>query len=158
MAFTLARVLHVLAIVVWIGGVGFVAAVVLPACAALPGLEGVALFARIEKRFAWIARAMVLLAGASGLAMLWQFDLWQRFTQGAAFWWMHAMVLLWLVFAVMLFVIEPLAHRRLEKRLKNDPVRMLRSLRRMHWILFVASLITIAGAMAGAHGYSVFGP
>ena len=39
--------------------------------------------------------------------MAWRGDLWGRFGE-ARFWWMHAMVGLWLVFALMLFVIEPL--------------------------------------------------
>jgi hypothetical protein len=29
-------------------------------------------------------------------------------------------------------------------------------MQRFHWIVFIASLITILGAVAGAHGYAFF--
>ncbi|HSM94985.1 MAG TPA: hypothetical protein VLT91_03000 [Rhizomicrobium sp.] len=153
----LARVIHVLGVVIWIGGVGFVTAVVIPACAAMPGPEAAEQFERFERRFAWIARAMVLLVGASGLDMLWQFDLWSRFTD-AGFWWMHAMVIVWTVFAIVLFVMEPLLHQRIAARMRRDPQATFRAMRRMHWILLLVSLVTIAGAVAGAHGYSFSNP
>jgi hypothetical protein len=63
---------------------------------------------------------------------------------------MHAMVCLWLIFALMLFVIEPFVlHRRLAKALEDpDSGRM----ERLHRILLALSLITVFGAVAGSHG------
>ena len=48
----------------------------------------------------------MLLAGASGLWMIWRADMWERFAD-PRFWWMHAMVAVWSIFALMLFVLEP---------------------------------------------------
>jgi hypothetical protein len=45
-------------------------------------------------------------AGLTGLNMLVRMDLWDRFTS-RSYWWMYAMVLVWLIFATMLFVVEP---------------------------------------------------
>ncbi len=38
--------------------------------------------------------------------MAWRLDLWDRFRMGS-FWWMHAMVSLWLLFAILLSLSSP---------------------------------------------------
>lgn len=149
--FTLARVLHIVAIVPWIGGVAFVTTVLMPAIRRnnLPS-ERLAVFHRFEAGFAWQARLWVGLAGLSGLWMIHCADLWHRFAD-LRFWWMHAMVAVWIVFATMLYVIEPLfLHRQMDQSHtpEGDFVRM----ERMHRILLLASLVTVAAGMAGAHG------
>lgn len=150
----LARVAHVLGVVIWIGGVGFVTAVLIPAVGSLDDASLRAeVFERLENRFAWIARGAVLLVGASGFYMIVQYDLWTRFSS-IAYWWMHAMVALWTIFAVLLFVAEPLfLHRRFSEELRRNPDRAFTLIRRAHWFLWTASLLVIAGAVAGAHGY-----
>jgi uncharacterized membrane protein len=149
----IARALHVLAVVLWIGGVGFVTTVLLPAVRRLKTpAERVAFFDAIERRFAWQARATTLLAGVTGLFMTTRLDLWSRF-HSAAYWWMHAMVAVWLLFTIMLFVAEPLVlHRLFHERAKSDPEGTFVLIERMHRILLVVSLITIFGAVAGSHG------
>lgn len=149
----LARVLHVLAIIAWIGGVMFVTTVLLPSIRRgfAPGQRLEALH-RFEGRFAPQASFWVLLAGGSGFWLTWRADLWHRFAD-ASYWWMHAMALVWLVFALMLFVIEPLfLHRRMAS--SPDPARDFSRMERIHWLLLAASLITTLGAVAGSHGWS----
>ena len=106
--FAVARMIHVLAVVLWIGGVGWVTTVLLPEIrrSYLPA-ERFGVFHRLERRFARQARFASAIAGLSGLYMVWRLDLWDRF-EHAAFWWMHAMVCTWLVFTLLLFVLEPL--------------------------------------------------
>jgi uncharacterized membrane protein len=147
----LARTVHVIAVLFWIGGVGFVTWVLMPSLKAteLPK-DRLHRFQQIEARFAWQARLWALLAGASGLWLVVRADLWGRFTDGR-FWWMHLMVALWAVFALMLFVIEPLhLHRRLadSPSAETDFARMMR----LHQLLLIISLITIFGAFGGSHG------
>ena len=105
----IALALHVLSIVVWIGGVSFVTTVVLPALrhGAL-GADRLRAFAAIEGHFVWQARTAILVAGASGLYLLWRLDLWSTFST-PGFWWMDAMGALWLLFFLLLFVLEPLS-------------------------------------------------
>jgi len=63
----IARALHVLAITLWIGGVGFVTSILLPAIRRLKRPEvRVDLFEAIERRFACQARATTVLAGVTG--------------------------------------------------------------------------------------------
>ena len=150
--FALARALHVLAVVVWIGGVAFVTAVLLPACRDLaePAAR-IDLFERLEHRFAAIARGAVLLAGASGLYLVWRLDLWSRFAQPADWWWMHAMVGVWTVFALMLFVLEPLVLHKLFRRLAEaDPEATFARIQRLHVVLLAASVVTVIAHTSGS--------
>lgn len=154
----IARALHVLAVVLWIGGVGFVTTVLLPAIRQLKTpSERSAFFDAIERRFAWQARITTVLAGATGFFMTAQLDLWGRF-HNPAFWWMHAMVVVWVMFTFMLFVAEPLVlHRWFDERSEFDPDGTFGLIERMHRVLFVVSLTTILGAVAGSHGLLIFG-
>ena len=149
--FTLARVLHVAAIVGWIGGVWFVTFVVMPAIVrSEPPTRRLSAFHQIEQGFASQAKLWVLLAGASGFWMTHQAGLWSRFAD-PGFWWMHAMLVLWTIFAVMLFVAEPLVlHRRMAASPKpeTDFAKMVL----VHRVLSLAALVTVLAAMAGAHG------
>src|SRR3546814_14130822 len=116
--FTLARALHVLAVVMWIGGVAFVTTIVMPFIrrSSTPA-ERLESFHRIEGRFAPQAASWVLIAGASGFWMTWRADFWWRFSD-PLYWWMHAMAAVWLSFAVRLFCLEPLV---LPSRMANSP-------------------------------------
>ncbi|HSQ96968.1 MAG TPA: hypothetical protein VLM18_12865 [Croceibacterium sp.] len=151
--FILARAIHVLSVVMWIGGVAFVTTVAMPAVRRTSAPEErLEAFQRFEARFAPQARAWVVLAGASGLWMIWRADMWGRFQDGQD-WWMHAMVCLWALFALMLFVVEPFfLHRRMEAA--ADPARVFSRMEWMHRVLLTLSLLTVAAAVAGSHGWS----
>ncbi len=100
----LALAIHVLAVVLWIGGVSFVTTILMPAIRRTRSpQERLSAFLKFEAPFAWQARATMAAAGLSGLYMIWRGDLWARFGS-VRFWWMHAMVCAWLIFAVMLFL------------------------------------------------------
>jgi len=83
---TLARTLHILGVVIWIGGVSMATTVALVAVRRGDlGPDRVKAFHAIERRFVWQARAAVLLVGATGFYMTAVLDLWDRFA-GPAFW------------------------------------------------------------------------
>ncbi len=153
-----ARVLHVLGVVLWIGGVAMVTTVLLPATRNFKDpAEQLAFFEAVEHRFAAQARFTTLLTGVSGLYLLYRLHAWRWFAL-PGFWWLHAMVAIWALFTLMLFVFEPLfLHRWFRSRARHAPVPTFRLIQRMHWILLILSLFTIAGAVAGAHGWLLFG-
>lgn len=148
-----ARALHVAAVVLWIGGVGFVTTVLLPTIRRRANAEeGLRSFDAFESGFARQARITILLAGASGLYMLVRLDLWYRFAE-AGFWWMHAMVMVWLLFSAMLFAAEPLfLHRWIKAAARTAPAGTFRAIEWLHRLLLALSLLTILGAVAGSHG------
>jgi uncharacterized membrane protein len=149
-----ARVVHVLGVVLWIGGMAMVTTVLLPATRRLTSPEGrMESFERIEARFARQARWTVLITGLSGFYLVYRLDAWHRF-QHVAYWWMHAMVLLWALFAVMLFLLEPLwLHQWFERAAQRRPEKTFALVQRLHWLLLAISMLTVAGAVAGSHGW-----
>jgi uncharacterized membrane protein len=153
----IARALHVLAVVIWIGGVAMATTVALPAVRRGDlGADRLRAFQAIEHRFMWQARTAVIIVGLTGFYMTARLDLWERF-QSAQFWWMHAMVCVWLLFTLVLFVIEPfILHRYFHKWATAAPDIVFAWLHRAHWVLLALSLVTIFGAVAGSQGWSVF--
>jgi uncharacterized membrane protein len=152
--FIVARVFHVLAIVVWIGGVALVTTVIFPIMRRLDSNEQkVRLFQQIESRFRPQAGAAWLIVGVSGLYMVASLKAWDRFVS-IHYWWMDAMVALWLLFGLMLFIIEPLVvGPRLVKELRSKPDKALARVEGLHWILLTLSLLVIAAVVAGVHGW-----
>jgi len=151
---TVARIVHVLSVVLWIGGVGFVATVLFPAVRrAEPPERRLQAFARFEGTFAWQARISVALAGLSGLWMTWRLDAWSRFAE-PAYWWMDLMVLVWLLFAAMLYVAEPLVvHRKLKRAIaEGRSAEVFGRMELFHRVMLTLSLIAVLGAVGGAHG------
>ncbi|HYJ18252.1 MAG TPA: hypothetical protein VEW72_03680 [Burkholderiales bacterium] len=154
--FIIARVLHVLGVVLWIGGVAFVTLVLLPAVKRVrEPAERARFFESVESGFARQARLTTLLTGLSGFYLVHRLEAWGRFAD-MHFWWMHAMVLVWALFTLTLFVLEPLwLQRWFQARAQSDPEGTYSIIVRLHWILLLASLVTIAGAVAGSHGWSL---
>jgi uncharacterized membrane protein len=152
----IARALHVIAVVLWIGGVAMVTIVLLPAVRRLDRADAMMTFEHLEHRFAAQSRWTTLIAGATGFYLAYAMNLWARFAE-LRYWWMHAMVLVWALFTLMLFVLEPLVlHRWFARRAKRDPAGTLRRIAVLHWCLLALSIVTIAGAVAGSHGVLLF--
>ncbi|MCP4007679.1 MAG: hypothetical protein GY725_26150 [bacterium] len=151
------RTLHVLGVILWIGGVALVTTVLLPAVRSLPDHENpFELFEKIENRFARQSRVVTLITGLSGFCMVYEMGVWERYLS-LEFWWLHAMTLVWLIFTLILFVLEPLIlHRKLRERAQSDAVGVLRLMQRAHWVLLTLTLVTVAGAVSGSHGWFWF--
>ena len=70
------------------------------------------------------------------------------------------MVVIWLLFTVMLFIQEPRSRRQQQAPISQiaamqiSPETFAR-IQRKHMVLLILSLMTIAGAVAGSHGWLV---
>ncbi len=150
----LSRIIHVLAVVLWIGGVAMVTTVIIPAIRNLQSPDDqIKTFEQIEGRFALQAKITTLLSGLTGFYMMYELDAWDRYIN-VNFWWIHAMTIVWILFTLVLYVFEPLFLRRLFKHYaEKNPSKTLAFIHRAHWILLILSLITTAGAVAGSHGW-----
>jgi uncharacterized membrane protein len=150
---SLARAIHVLSLIHWIGGVSVVTTIVLPNARRLPDAAvAVAAFEAFESRFARQARVSILLAGLSGVYMLMKLDAWNLFAH-ASFWWLHLMVAVWFLFALMIYVLEPLAIHRLfrDYALRNKD-HAFAVAARLHAIMLAISALAIGAGVLGAHG------
>ena len=148
----LARAIHVLAVVHWIGGVAFVTLVALPLARANDDArKGWALFEAVERRFSAQVKWSIPLAGATGLWMAWRLDLWAGFAD-PALWWLGLMATVWIVFMLIVFVAEPLANDRLTAMAAREPEAALQRISVVHFVLLAAAAVTILGAVLGSHG------
>ncbi|AXP81627.1 hypothetical protein CJ739_2554 [Mariniflexile rhizosphaerae] len=152
--FTLARVIHILAVIFWIGGVAMVTTVLIPAIRKMKSKEEqIQTFEQIEGRFAIQAKITTLLTGITGFYMLYELNAWNRYLD-YKFWWIHAMTLVWIIFSLILYVLEPfILHRVFKKYAIKSPDGTFGIIHRVHWVLLILSLITTAGAVAGSHGW-----
>lgn len=147
-------IVHVLGVVWWVGGLAFVTLVVLPELRRDPK-DAIERFHNVERRFAPQVRTAVLLVGLSGFWMLYRLNLWHVIVM-PSFWWLGAMVALWVLFFLMLFVLGP---TRVLRRVMSGPIDQNVSVRlaRMHYLhvlLLIIALIVVAGGLAGSHGYT----
>ena len=151
--FGLARALHVVGVVLWIGGVAFVTTTLIPSLRKMADTDKrLVLFEQLEGKFAFQARIVTLITGLTGFYMLDYMQAWERYQQ-IQFWWIHLMTLIWLVFTLVLFVLEPLILRRRFKTMATENSdRAFTLLLRMHRVLLALSLITVFGTVAGVHG------
>ncbi len=67
------------------------------------------------------------------------------------------MTLVWLIFTIVLYVLEPLVlHKLFKKYVAKNPDKTFNIIHKLHWILLILSLITTAGVVAGSHGWFLF--
>ena len=149
----LARAIHILALVHWIGGVTVVTTIVLPRARGLPNArDAVAAFEAFEQRFASQVRISILLVGLSGAYMLTRLDAWNRFQYGS-FWWLDLMVAVWILFALMVYVLEPLViHRLFHEFALRDKDHTFAVAMRLHALALIISAFAIGAGVLGAHG------
>lgn len=132
--------------------------VLLPTLARMqPATDAMAFFSRFRQRFAAQARFSTLIVGLSGFYMVHALNAWPRFMQWQ-YWWMHMMVVIWIFFSVMLFVMEPRGRRQGATPVQQDvSPETFAKIQRKHLFLLILSLLTIAGAVAGSHGWLIAG-
>jgi uncharacterized membrane protein len=154
--FALARALHVVGVVLWIGGVAFVTTTLIPSLREMPDADQrLPLFAQLEGKFAFQAKLVTLITGLTGFYMLEHMDAWDRYQQ-VQFWWIHLMTLIWFIFTIVLFVLEPLfLHRRFNQMATENSDKAFSLLHRMHKILLALSLVTVFVTVAGVHGLAL---
>lgn len=149
----IAIAVHLLAVLWWVGGLAFVTLVYLPALRRDElGSELHAMLAPIERRFARQARIAVALVGASGGYLLWVTALWRAMDQ-LTLWWLDAMVGYWFVFAILLFVVEPLGLLQRVIFVEHDPETAWRRFHAVHAVLLALGTIIIGASAAASHGF-----
>lgn len=152
--FIFARAIHVVSVVMWIGGVYFVTMVLIPKLRNEkdPHIR-LAQFEAVERRFAFQAKFITIVAGLSGFYLVNFLNGWGRY-QNIEFWWLHLMSFVWLVFTVVLFVLEPLVlHRWFHEQAEINSERTFALLHNFHKVILSVSLVAVFGAVMGSHGF-----
>ena len=145
MLYVTALTIHVLSVVIWIGGVAFVTLVTFPMILRMEkSLEMVMVFQGVEHRFGKIAKVMVILAGLSGLYLIFEKGL------SLGVW---IMIVLWVVYASLLFGLEKMIFKKLFSRpdKQADMKTVFNALQIFHWVVLGLSLFAIAAGIYAAH-------
>jgi uncharacterized membrane protein len=152
--FVIARIIHIIGIVLWIGGVAFITSVLIPSIRKLEDSnKRLELFEQLEGRFAIQAKIVILITGLSGLYMIIVLNAWSRYLS-LSFWWMHMMTFIWLIFTIVLFILEPLfLHRWFHESAAANSDKAFKLVYTLHIVLLSLSLVAILGAIAGTHGF-----
>ncbi len=157
MLFYLMHIVHLLTVILWIGGLAFVTMIVLPMAIKTPdALQKVLLFQRVEHRFAMIARGYNLVTGASGIIMMLMMG-WHKLLFTRAGIPLTFMTLVWVFWFVMLFGLEPFIIRKMLDRMAKGGAQMdidavFTRLNRMHYFMVAISLAAAAAGALTAHG------
>lgn len=145
MLYIIALIIHILSIVVWIGGVSFVTLVTFPMILRMEkSLEQVMMFQGIEHRFANIAKTMVILAGLSGFYLIYE--------KGTSLG-VWIMIFVWAFYAALLFGLEKFIFKKLFSRPDEqaDMKKVFTLLQGFHWIVLGLSFLAIAAGIWVGH-------
>ncbi len=157
MLFYLMHIIHLLTVIIWIGGLAFVTMIVLPMAIKMPdALQKVLLFQRIEHRFAGMARIYNLIVGATGFVMIYQTG-WYKLLFTRAGLPLTVMTLIWVFWFVMLWGLEPLVIKRMLANMmkqgdKMDIDTVFLRMNRLHWFMVLISLVAATAGVLVAHG------
>ena len=161
MLFTGMLIIHVLAVILWIGGLAFVTILIFPSLYKMQeALQKVLFFQRIEHRFAPLARIYSATVGITGIVMLihtgWYTLL---FTREGIF--LAIMFLIWVFWMIMLFGLEPLVIKKMLESMAKSGEKMeidtvFKRMNVMHWVLLFASMVAAACGIMFAHGPTIF--
>jgi uncharacterized membrane protein len=144
-------IIHVICVIIWIGGVAFVTTVIFPMMYKTEGsLEKALLFQRVEHRFAGMVRWLIAVVGMTGFWILsakYGFAvLLQRRGLGIVI-----MIAAWALYTTVL-----LSERRVFGKIFADPEkidmdRALRMINAMHWVLLTISFSAVAAGVWFGH-------
>ncbi len=145
MPYITALIIHVLSVVIWIGGVAFVTMIVFPMIQRTESsLEQVMMFQGVEHRFAKIAKVMVILAGLSGFYL---------FNEKGLSFGVWVMIIVWAFYASLLFGLEKIIFKKLfsdPSGKQADTSKVFSILQAFHWVVLGLSFFAIgAGIWAG---------
>jgi uncharacterized membrane protein len=152
MFLTILLIIHVICVIVWIGGVSFVTTVIFPMMYRTEGsLEKALLFQGVEHRFAAIVKWLIGIVGVTGF---WLLSAKYGFAVLAE---PRGIGIVIMIFAWALYTTVLLSERRIFGRIFADPEKIdmnkaLRMINVMHWFLLTVSYSAVAGGVWFGHG------
>jgi uncharacterized membrane protein len=141
---------HVLGVVIWIGGVAFVTMIVFPMITRMENsLEKVIFFQGIEHRFARVAKSSVGVVGLTGGWLLYVTGEWRILFSMAGLG-PTLMILVWTIYLLVLLFEGELFKMIFGGRAQQDTDKVFSLLSRSHWVILSLSLLAVGvGVWAG---------
>jgi uncharacterized membrane protein len=152
MFLTILLIIHVMSVIIWIGGVAFVTMVVFPLVYRTEGsLEKALLFQGVEHRFGGRVKWLIAVVGVTGFWMLSAkygfFILLEPRGFGVL-----PMLFAWTLYATVLLCERTIFTKLFADPEKIDMNKALRTINAMHWFLLVVSFSAVAGGVWLGHG------
>lgn len=143
---------HVIGVVLWIGGVAFVTMVVFPMIMRLENsLEKVLFFQGVEHRFAKIAKISVMVVGVTGILLLQITGKWNIMFKASGIG-PTLMTVVW-VFYVLVLMFEGRLFKAIFKgEAQQDTAKVFYRLSVFHWLILGISLLAIGVGVWTGHG------
>lgn len=144
--------LHVLGVVIWIGGVAFVTIIVFPMIMRMEGsLEKVLFFQGVEHRFAKIAKICVAIVGATGIWLLSLTGEGRLLFTGPGIG-PTIMLIVWVFYVLVLLFEGRLFKILFRGETQRDTEKVFFKLTAFHWVVLGASLLAIGVGVWAGHG------
>jgi uncharacterized membrane protein len=145
-------VFHVLAVVIWIGGVAFVTMIVFPMIIRMENsIEKVIFFQGVEHRFARIAKICVLIVGITGFWLLYLMGQWSILFQPEGIG-PTLMIIVWSFYGFVLFFEGKLFKAIFRGEAQQDTAKVFLRLTVFHWIVLGLSLLAVGIGVWASHG------
>lgn len=155
MLFSVLIAVHVLGVVVWIGGVAFVTMIVFPMITRMENsIEKVIFFQGIEHRFARIAKRSVEVVGLTGIWMLYITGEWRILFSMAGIG-PTLMVLVWTFYLLVLLFEAKIFKIVFGGSAQQETEKIFSHLSRFHWIVLGLSLLAVGVGVWAGHGGTV---
>jgi len=111
-------------------------------------VNSVDMFEAIQKRLAWLARFMILIAGGPGFYMLDFIDGWSRYSE-PQYWWIHLMTFVGALFMFVIFVSESVfLHQLFAKYVQINPAKTFVFVQVVDLFMLTLSLVAAGAAVA----------
>jgi uncharacterized membrane protein len=135
-------IIHVLSVVLWIGGVAFATMIIFPTIQRIEDpIARIQTFLGIERRFSRFAKVYVVIAGLTGILLFFRWGGFQGFG-GVYLFMVGFKFFVWLSFFVLLFGAEKRLMNLLVSQ-QTAPEKAMRRLTIFHWFMLVLSGVAI---------------
>ena len=143
--------IHVITVVLWIGGVGFVTIIIFPMLLKMEdSFEKVMMFQRVENKFAKQARIYAIITGLTGGLLLYMKKEYSLIFTRAGIG-ITLMLIAWLIYTFVLFFERNIFKTLFSQPEKLDTAKIFLRLNIFHWFLLGLSLLAVGAGIWTGH-------
>jgi uncharacterized membrane protein len=145
-------VIHVITVVLWIGGVAFVTTIIFPMLLKMEDpLEKAMMFQRVENKFAKQARIYSVITGVTGGLLLYLKEEYSLIFTKAGIG-ITLMLIAWFIYTFVLFFERSVFKTLFSQPEKIDASKVFFRLNIFHWFLLGLSLLAVGAGVWAGHG------
>ncbi|MFA5073993.1 MAG: hypothetical protein WC539_08890 [Nitrospirota bacterium] len=157
MLYTSLLIIHVLAVILWIGGLAFIATVIFPMVYQAQGVhQKVLLFQRVEQGYSVISKWLVNIAGLTGVWILYKKFGFGILLQNRGIG-IVIMLIVWILYTLLTMLQRPVFAKLFAEAENIDIEQMFRLVHALYWAVLAVSFLAVAGGIWFGHGQEAYG-